>query len=207
MMPDICGYSFSACRGVFLYFLASEAEDRPVLLGGSSIKRFIMSYVPRVFSVVPITTVGLNEQPCILEHKVWLPPLPHSLVHFKLQPPLLEFMAENFLDIGKGKTLPQSSLAYLFSLLRRDYTAKRCFTHPLQRLRRIFTAKMGLTYFRSCLRRLFPSKSASAHLVTLFRVTPLAQGRLPYLFTSFGRDRVAWYRPTWHSCSILTRSE
>lgn len=173
---------------------AAETEYRPTLSGGFSIKGCIVGQVSRVSSVMPVTAIGLNEQSCVPEHEVWLPSLPHGLVHSKPQPSFLEFTAKNFLDVGKRKVLAQSGLAYLFSYLDRMLMAKsvfvskafqapfvnylrlQCdFTQLLDGFKRMLLAKPSLAQLLAGFDRVFPPTISFANLLPRFKRMLLAK--------------------------------
>lgn len=179
MISHESGNSSAAGSGVHLDFPFAKAPDRPAVSGGSLIK----SSVPfsSFETIMPVIPVGLNDQPCLLEHEIGLEPAEHCLVHLEVKTPLPELVMQKALDGGVfgGERVTQSGLAHSLTYFRRVLMTKMTLPHllsdfgPQLRLANLLSvfkrkrlASMGLADFLSCFCRLCLTQATLAELLS-----------------------------------------
>ena len=79
--------------GVHMDFCFTESPNRPTLGRCHTIEGLI-AFLIGAIRPMPVITVGLDNEPRLLEYKVGLEPPEHHLMHLKLQAPLPEFITQ-----------------------------------------------------------------------------------------------------------------
>jgi len=152
----------------------TESPDHPAIIMGQSIEHFVAPYMVR--SIMPVVTVGLNDQTSLFKHEVWLKAPKHRLVHLELQSVLCERIVENSLYACHfdWQMIEKPSYSESLPCLRRYIMTLQRLRYVLAMLLRVGFAAFTKRYLlRYCL---FP-----------FRNSPMRSVSLRHLVSRFNR--------------------
>lgn len=189
MITDKASNGPSASGSVHLNFLPTKAPHRPTSNVGGIIERRVANLSIR--PLVPVISISLNDQLRLFKDEIGLEPAEHRLVHFKLQPTLLELAIQKAFDIGHflGKCLQQPRPP--LSLL--NFWLAQGFLHGDSPLGRGIIANQGLAYLLSSLSRnrspetRSPLELSLPHFLSCFRRDRMPKKSLAYFLSRFGR--------------------